>query len=186
MKVKIRDIIPYVRNSKKHPDAQISRLMGMIDEYGFTSPLVVVGKELKAGHGRVEAARRILDSGGHIYPAPGRKNGAEPFEDGMLPAIDATGWSEAQARAYVIAENRIAELAEWDSEMLALEIEDLRLGGFDIDLTGFDSAQLETILNAGAGVGEQFTGDINSFFNDSGGEIKQEKVKLCPHCKGVL
>jgi ParB-like chromosome segregation protein Spo0J len=125
--------------------------MGMIDEYGFTSPLVVVGKELKAGHGRVEAARRILDAGGHIYPAPGRKNGAEPFEDGYLPAIDATGWSEAQARAYVIAENRSAELAEWDSEMLALEIEDLRLGGFDIDLTGFDSAALNAIFDEAAG-----------------------------------
>ena len=183
---KIKGLIPYARNSKAHPEAQISRLMSVIQEYGFTQPLIVVGNDVKAGHCRLTAVQRLIEAGESIYPAPGKKGGAVAFEAGMIPTIDATGWSETQAKAYVIADNKIAESAEWLQDILALELEDIRLDDFSLDLTGFEQADLDAIFEDAAGGGENFSGDINDLFQEREATTKEEKKKSCPHCGGEL
>lgn len=134
----IESLTPYARNSKKHSDEQLALIQSSMVEWGFTNPVLADEKGIVAGHGRVMAATRLYASGQSLrFP-----NGAE-IPVGMVPVIDCTGWSDAQRRAYVIADNRLAEKgAEWDLEMLKLEIDDLMASGFDFEMTGFSSDDL--------------------------------------------
>ena len=127
----VNDLIPYARNSRTHTDDQINAVAGSIREFGFTNPVLVREGEdgvttIIAGHARVEAARRI----------------------GLteVPTIDLSYLSDSQARAYVIADNRLAEMAGWDKDLLALEWQGLEDDGFELELTGFDEGARGQIL----------------------------------------
>ena len=123
--IKTADLIPYARNSRTHSDAQVAKLAASIKEFGFLNPVIVDGDNgIIAGHGRILAAQKL---------------GLE-----TVPTIEAGHLSEAQRRAYVIADNRLALDAGWDDELLRIELGDLDAEGFDLSLTGFD---LDEIAN---------------------------------------
>lgn len=120
-------LIPYARNSRTHSDAQVAQIAASIREFGWTNPVLVDGENgIIAGHGRVLAARKL--------------GLAE------VPCIELAHMSEAQKRAYVIADNQLAMNAGWDEEMLRLEVGDLAQAGFDLDLLGFDEAALAALM----------------------------------------
>ena len=123
----IEKLVPYAKNSRTHSEDQIAQLAASIKEWGFTSAILVdEDGGIIAGHGRVMAARKLgLAS---------------------LPVMVAAGWSEAQKRAYVIADNKLALNAGWDNELLALELAELDGLGFDVELTGFDAGELDELL----------------------------------------
>jgi ParB-like chromosome segregation protein Spo0J len=123
----IEDLTASPHNARLHKDEQITRLMGSIERFGFTIP-VLVGEDgrIIAGHGRVEAARRM------------------GLPD--VPVIVAKGWTEEQCRAYGIADNRLAEMSEWDLSALRIELAELGdLGIEDLSIIGFDDATLAAL-----------------------------------------
>ena len=133
----IDSLIGYARNSRTHSDDQVEKLAAAILEYGWTQPVLADEKGIVAGHGRVMAARKIYDAGKTIaFP-----NG-DQVPPGTVPVVDCAGWSEAKRKAYIIWDNRSAELAGWDTELLRLEVADLQAMGFDLDLTGFSADDL--------------------------------------------
>ena len=124
----IEQLVPYARNSKKHSDTQVEQIAGSITEFGFTVPILAAEDgTIIAGHGRVLAAKML----GLVE----------------LPVMVARGWTEAQRRAYTIADNKLAENGEWDEELLSLELGELRDEGYDIGLVGFDTKALERLLD---------------------------------------
>ena len=130
----IATLIPYARNARTHSDAQVAEIAASIRAFGFTNPVLVDGDNgIIAGHGRVLAARKL-----------GMAN---------VPVIELAGMSDAEKRAYVIADNKLALKAGWDGELLAAEIGDLKDLGFDLALTGFDFAEIDALL---AGEGPRF------------------------------
>lgn len=154
----VAELIPYARNSRTHSDGQIAQIAGSIEEFGMAGAIVVRQGVIAKGHGTLAAIQRLLAAGKPIYPAPGKFSGVEPFPDGTVPVLDASGWTDAQFRAYVIADNKLAELAGWDTELLALELGELQADGFDMDLIGFDAVELGDLLAAdtdGAGASDE-------------------------------
>jgi len=131
-KVNIDKLVPYARNARTHSKEQILQLRSSLREFGFVNP-VIVDKDLNiiAGHGRVMAAK----------------------EEGLteIPCVFAEHLTEAQKRAYILADNRLALSAGWDEEMLALEFADLKDIGFDLGLTGFDEKEIEKLFAADVG-----------------------------------
>jgi DNA modification methylase len=116
-------LVPYARNARTHSDAQIAQIAASIREWGWTNPVLVDGAGgIIAGHGRVAAARKL--------------------EIAEVPVIVADGWTEAQKRAYVLADNQLALNAGWDAELLRLEVADLRDMGADLALIGFGEGEL--------------------------------------------
>lgn len=131
------------RNSRRHPPEQLAQIEASIREFGFTTPLLIEGQTIVAGHGRQMAAAAMW-ARGEVIRLPGN-HGALP--EGRLPAIDATGWSEAQVRAYMIGDNRIPESSEWDQAMLVDELRWLDdMPGFEATLTGFGTDELTALL----------------------------------------
>ncbi len=125
--VTVDKLIPYARNSRTHSDAQVSKIASSIKEFGFLNPIITDGKNgIVAGHGRVMAAQKL-----------GLKE---------LPVIEASHLTEAQKRAYVIADNRLALDAGWDNDMLKVELQELSDLDFDLSLTGFDEKELDGFL----------------------------------------
>lgn len=115
------------RNPRQHPPGQIEKLMRSIAEFGWTVPILVDGADLViAGNGRLVAARRL---------------GLE-----TAPVIVVDDLTPAARRAYQLADNRIPLDGVWDEELLALEMQDLRLSEFDLDLTGFESVEVDRLL----------------------------------------
>jgi DNA modification methylase len=130
------ELIPYARNPRTHSDAQLAQIAASIREFGWTNPVLVDGASgIIAGHGRVLAARKL---------------GLE-----RVPVIELAHMSEAQKRAYVLADNQLALNAGWDEELLRLELADLSEVGFDLGLIGFGEGELERLL-----AGESRTGLI--------------------------
>lgn len=126
----VEALIPYAANSRTHSDAQVAQIAASIKEFGWTNPILIDGENgIIAGHGRLLAARKL---------------GLEEVPCVMLDHL-----SKAQQRALVIADNQLAMNAGWDMAMLAAEIEDLKLGDFDIDLLGFDDKFLDELLDSG-------------------------------------
>jgi hypothetical protein len=127
-------LVPYARNARTHSDAQVDQIAASIREWGWTNPVLVAEDgTIIAGHGRVLAARKlgILD----------------------VPVMVAAGWSEAQKRAYVIADNQLALNAGWNNDILKVEIGELKGLDFEIGLLGFDDKVLANLLNsAGEGL----------------------------------
>jgi site-specific DNA-methyltransferase (adenine-specific) len=122
-------LVPYARNSRTHSTAQVEQIAASIREFGFTNPVLVdEAGGIVAGHGRVMAARLVG------LPA--------------VPCIRLTGLSDAQRRAYVIADNKLALNAGWDDAMLRVELRDLQALDFDMDLLGFNADELGALLAA--------------------------------------
>ena len=123
----ITDLAAYDKNTRTHSPEQIAQLTASIQEFGFTNPVLIDGKNnLIAGHGRVKAA-------------PGAGLSA-------VPCIVLDHLSEAQQRALVIADNQIALNAGWDEELLAGELQSLQGGDFNLDILGFNSADLAAMF----------------------------------------
>ena len=124
----IDKLIPYARNSRTHSDEQISQIAASIKEWGWTTPILVDEHGgIIAGHGRTLAAQRLKMT--------------------EVPVVIAKGWSDTKKRAYIIADNKLALNADWDNEMLALELGELGDLGFDLDLTGFVADEIAEILS---------------------------------------
>ena len=117
-KVKVSDLIPYANNSRTHSDEQVLQIAASIKEFGFLNPIIIDGDNgIIAGHGRVMAAKKLgIDE---------------------LPCIDARHLTEAQKKAYIIADNKLALNAGWDDEILRIEFDALKELDFDLELTGF-------------------------------------------------
>jgi len=123
----VSSLIPYARNSRTHSEEQIAQIAASIKEWGWTTPVLVdPDGGVIAGHGRVLAAQKLNITD--------------------IPCMVAAEWTEAQKRAYVIADNKLALNAGWDSEMLAAEFGDLADLDFDLALTGFGDDDLADLL----------------------------------------
>jgi DNA modification methylase len=125
--LKVNDLIPFINNSRTHSEEQVGQVAASIREFGFTNPILVDGDNgIIAGHGRLMAARKLgLES---------------------VPSIRLTHLSEAQKRAYVIADNKLALNAGWDEELLSLELGELKDIDFDLSLIGFSEDELAGLL----------------------------------------
>ncbi len=123
----VADLIPYARNARTHSDAQVALIAGSIREFGFNNPVLVDGGNgIIAGHGRVLAARQLGLT--------------------TVPVIELAHLSEAAKRAYILADNKLAEAAGWDRDLLALEVADLSDLGVDLAGLGFAGAELDALL----------------------------------------
>lgn len=123
----VAKLVPYARNSRTHSPEQVDQIAASIREWGWTIPVLIDEKDgIIAGHGRVMAAHKL------------------GIED--VPVMIARGWTEAQKRAYIIADNKLPLNADWDAELLKIEIADLKEDGFDLDLTGFDKGEIEDLF----------------------------------------
>jgi DNA modification methylase len=121
------DLIPYAMNSRTHSDDQVAQIAASIKEFGFTNPILIDDHEtIIAGHGRLMAARKLKLT--------------------EVPTITLEGLTEAQKKAYVIADNKLALNAGWDTEALTAELRRLQELEFDLDLIGFDSDELAQLL----------------------------------------
>jgi len=124
--VEIEKLIPYVNNSRTHDDAQVAQIAASIKEFGWTNPILTDGDNgIIAGHGRLVAARKL----------------------GMttVPVIELEGMTDAQKKAYVIADNKLALNAGWDNELLMLELNALSGAHYDLDLTGYSDNFLDEL-----------------------------------------
>jgi ParB-like chromosome segregation protein Spo0J len=123
----LKQLVPFSRNARTHSASQVDQIAASMREWGWTNPILVDEQgTIIAGHGRVEAAKKLGLS--------------------EAPVMVATGWSEAKKRAYVIADNQLALNAGWNEEMLAAELSDLQELAFDLDLIGFDAKELSRLL----------------------------------------
>lgn len=124
----ISEIIPYAKNARRHSQAQIRKLQQSLTAFGWTNPLIIDDADnLLCGHGRILAAQA---------------NG-----ETRAPVISLGSMSEADRRAYIIADNRLAEDAEWSMELLRSELSGLIELGYDVELTGFDTFEIDGILS---------------------------------------
>lgn len=128
--VDIEKLVPYVNNARTHSQDQINKLRSSIREFGFINP-VIIDKDygVIAGHGRIMAAK----------------------EEGIkeVPCVFADHLNEAQKKAYILADNRMALDAGWDEELLRVEIESLEDYGFNVELTGFSTEELSSLFDLG-------------------------------------
>ena len=124
--IEVSKLIPYANNSRTHDDAQVAQLAASIKEFGFRNPILVDGMGIIAGHGRLMAARKL---------------GME-----KVPTIDCSDMTETQKKAYIIADNKLALNSGWDTNLLSLELEQLDADGFNLELLGFDSKELDELL----------------------------------------
>ena len=123
----VEKLKPYSRNPRTHTPEQVAKIAASISEFGFTNPILVDANQgLIAGHCRLMAAQKL-----------GLKT---------VPLIELTHLTEAQKRAYVIADNRLALDAGWDMELLAGELAALKEDGFDLELTGFSGDEINEFL----------------------------------------
>ena len=140
----IGDLKPFAKNARTHSKKQVRQIADSINEFGFTNPVLIDGSDqIIAGHGRVEAAKLLGWT--------------------SVPTIRLEHLSADQVRAYVIADNRLAELAGWDNEILATELQ--ILSNLDIDFSletiGFETAEIDLLI------GELETGDTDNAKSDS-------------------
>ena len=129
------ELIPYANNSRTHNDEQVTQIAASIKEFNFTNPILIDEQDgIIAGHGRLMAAKKLgLD---------------------QVPTITLAGLTDAQRKAYVIADNKLALNSEWDDEILRIEFEALRELDFDLELTGFSLDEIDELdFDAGDEVG---------------------------------
>lgn len=124
---KTNDLIPYVNNARTHSDEQVAQVAASIKEFGFTNPILIDSdNSIIAGHGRVMAARKLdLDE---------------------VPTIELSTLSDAQRKAYILADNKLAMNAGWDTTLLSLELGELQEMGEDLSIIGFDDDELAELL----------------------------------------
>lgn len=148
----ISELVPYARNSRTHSERQIDQIAASINEWGWTIPVLIDNKSgIIAGHARILAAQKL------------------GIDD--VPCMVAAGWTKAQIKAYVIADNKLAENAGWDEGILGLEFEDLKELDFDIELTGFEDWEICAHDFEPGHLSEQ--GRLDELV---------PKIVVCPHC----
>ena len=129
--VDINKLVPYANNARTHNKEQILKLRSSLREFGFVNPVIIdKAYNVLAGHGRIEAAK----------------------EEGIaeVPCVYADHLTEAQKKAYILADNRMALDAGWDEELLSVEMQELQELGFDLSMTGFDEKELTDLLGVDA------------------------------------
>lgn len=141
--VDINKLVPYANNARTHNKEQILKLRSSLREFGFVNP-VIIDKEFNvlAGHGRIEAAK------------------AEGITE--VPCVFVDHMSEAQKKAYILADNRMALDAGWDDELLAVEMEELQNLGFDLGLTGFDESEIADLFAVDSDDAKQDDFDVDA------------------------
>jgi hypothetical protein len=128
-------LVPYWRNARTHSDEQVAQIAASIVQFGFLNPVLVDSKDgIIAGHGRVLAARKL---------------GLE-----LIPVVVLDHLDETQKRAYILADNKLAELAGWDEEALRLELAELKSADFDLEAIGFSEDELRVLLDGTEEAGE--------------------------------
>ena len=138
----ITGLAPYTRNARTHSEGQIAQIAASIAEFGFTNPILIGGDNvIIAGHGRLRAAQML--------------------ELPDVPVIVLDHLSDAQRRALIIADNRIAQNAGWDEDLLRAELATLQDMDFDLELIGFDDEELDRLLSdlEAPGVGDAVDGE---------------------------
>ena len=147
--VPIEKLVPYVNNARTHSPEQINKLRSSLREFGFINP-VIIDRDygVIAGHGRILAAREE-----HIKE---------------VPCVFADHLTEAQKKAYILADNRMAMDAGWDEELLRVEIESLQAEAFDLSLTGFDEKELSDLFKDDS--------DVEDDDFDVDGELKEPAI----------
>ena len=124
----IEDLIPYARNARTHSTEQVAQIAASIKEFGFLAPIVISeDNTILCGHGRFYAAQKL-----------GLKK---------IPCVKESHLTEAQRRAYIIADNKLSINAGWDSDLLAVELSDLQGEGFDLSLTGFSDDEISDLFS---------------------------------------
>jgi ParB-like chromosome segregation protein Spo0J len=154
--VAIDRLIPYANNSRKHSDQQIAQIAGSIKEFGFNNP-VLIDKDygIIAGHGRVLAARKL--------------------DLKEVPCIRLEHLTETQKKAFIIADNKIALNADWDQELLTIELDALLADGFAMEILGFDAEEMKAITDEP---------NFDPGTEEDQGKLDQLDPKwiACPHC----
>jgi ParB-like chromosome segregation protein Spo0J len=153
--VTIESLIPYINNARTHDDAQVTQIASSIKEFGFNNPILIdEDNGIIAGHGRLMAARKL----GLVE----------------VPTIMLSHLSEAQRKAYILADNRIALNSGWDNELLSLELQDIK-DDIDLSLIGFNEDELSLLIN---GV------NFEPATEDEQGKLDELAPKwiACPHC----
>jgi DNA modification methylase len=139
---KISELKPYPRNARTHSRKQVKQIAAAIQEFGFTNPVLIdENDQIIAGHGRVQAAKLLRLA--------------------EVPTVQIAHLSATQKRAYILADNRLAEKAGWDKEILAVELQGLLTDGFEVVLTGFEAPDIDVILDAAADTKCDRHGDNN-------------------------
>lgn len=124
---KVEDLIPYVNNSRKHSEEQVAQIASSIKEFGWTNPILIDGtNSIIAGHGRLMAARKLK------------------MEE--VPTIELSHLTDTQRKALVIADNKLALNADWDTTLLTIELDELLKDGFALDILGFNADELNALL----------------------------------------
>lgn len=152
------DLVPYENNSRTHSQQQVDQIKRSMTEFGFTNPILIDEHNgIIAGHGRLQAAQEL-----------GIK---------LVPTILLEGLTEAQRKAYVIADNKLALNADWDLDVLKLEIEGLGNVGFDLDFLGFDDDFLDGLLHS-------VTPNFGPATEEEQGQLDELDPKYidCPKC----
>jgi len=170
----IESLVPYDRNPRMHPDSQIEQLANSIRQWGWTVPILIDdASNVIAGHGRLEAAKRL---------------GME-----AVPCVVASGWTENQRRAYVIADNKLSENSAWDDGLFYRELTALSEANFDLSLTGVEGFEVvdfqpnvdpsfspynvdDVSLDRAS---DNMTSQINGIQNS---KAEQGTEVMCPHC----
>jgi ParB-like chromosome segregation protein Spo0J len=155
-------LIPYARNARTHSDAQIAQIAASIVEFGFNAPILVASDAgIVAGHGRLLAARKL-----HLE---------------QVPVVILDHLTEIQRRAYILADNKLADNAGWDEEMLRLELQALELDGFDLEVVGFSDEELAELLGEPEVVSGQTDEDHVPAVLDSPVSVRGDKWALGDH-----
>ena len=139
---KIDELIPYINNTRTHSNEQVAQIASSIKEFGFTNSILLDEKDgVIAGHGRIMAAKLLkMDE---------------------VPTITLSGLSEAQIKAYIIADNKLALNSGWDEEMLKVELSELEELGYDMDLTGFEKFEIDELFGDEENITSEEFGDKN-------------------------
>jgi ParB-like chromosome segregation protein Spo0J len=156
VQISVDSLIPYVNNSRTHSDEQVAQIAASIKEFGWTNPILIDGENgIIAGHGRLLAARKL------------------GYKD--VPTIELADLTETQKKAYIIADNKLALNAGWDDEVLKIEIADLLADGFTLSVLGFDTNELQKLLDVP---------DFEPATEDDQGKLDELDPKwiACPHC----
>ena len=146
--INVNELVPYVNNARTHSAEQINKIRASLREFGFVNP-VIIDRDMNviAGHGRLAAAK------------------VEGFDE--VPCVFIDDMTEAQKKAYILADNRMALDAGWDDDLLKVEMESLQDMGFDLGLTGFDESEIADLF------------DIDAEGEDDGFDVEEELEKPC-------
>ena len=153
---KVASLVPYARNARTHSPEQVDQIAASIREWGWTTPVLIDEKStIIAGHGRVLAAQKL---------------GVDE-----IPVMVAKGWTEAQKKAYVIADNKLALNSGWDNDLLKIELQELDTLNFNVDLLGFGLGEMTALF-------DEPNFEPGSLDNQSKLDELSPKIIQCPHC----